>query len=274
MITHKNIECYQGKSLSRGSDYLYIPPHILLQPYISCYTITFPVAMADEYTILPTASSTMVISVNNNHIFSGLRGVNTKACNVGAHANKMKFLLLIEFRTGCLYPFIKVDQEELSDRNFPLNEIDKTLTQTIENELIKSECIEDLMKALDRIFIARLTDFNTQKGVISIVDKIIMRNGDISTQELSSTFYYSEKHIRRLFLQYVGTTPKMFSRIVRVNYALHLLQNKPTHLIDVAVQAGFYDQPHFTHDFKTICGMSPQEYIQNMSLFYNDEFKI
>lgn len=30
-------------------------------------------------------------------------------------------------------------------------------------------------------------------------------------------FYYSEKHIRGLFLEYVGVSPKSFSRIVRVN---------------------------------------------------------
>lgn len=274
MISHKNIECYKGMSLSRGNNFLYVPPHILLQPYISCYTITFPIDMANNYTILPTASSTMVISVSTNHISSNLRGVNTKACNVGARANKMKFLLLIEFHSGCLYPFLNVDQFELTDNAFQLNELDKILTQSIENELMKSECIEDLIEALDRIFITRLMDYKAGKGVTAMMNKITTLNGGISMRDLSSEFYYSEKHIRRLFLQYVGTTPKTFSRIVRVNYALRLLQSNSTHLIDVATQAGFFDQPHFIHEFKTICGLSPQEYIQNMSLFYNDEFKM
>lgn len=274
MISQKSIECYQGILLSRGNDFLYVPPHILLQPYISCYTITFPREMANEYTILPTASSTMVISLSTNNIFSSLRGVNTKACNVGAHANKMKFLLLIEFRSGCLYPFINVDQYELTNNSFKLNELDKTLTQSIESELIKSERIEDLIEALDKIFITRLLDYDTGKDITTMMNRITLQNGNISMRELSSESYYSEKHIRRLFLQYVGTTPKIFSRIVRVNYAIRLLQSNPTHLIGVATRAGFFDQPHFIHDFKTICGLSPQEYIQNMSLFYNDEFKM
>jgi hypothetical protein len=62
--------------------------------------------------------------------------------------------------------------------------------------------------------------------------------------------------------------------IFLVNYALRLLQSKPQCSADVAVQAGFFDQPHFIHDFKAVCGLTPQEYKQNMSVFYNDRFKM
>lgn len=276
MINLKNIEDYQGASLKRGKDFLYIPPNALLRPYISCYTITFPSEMPSEYTILPTASSTVVVSVSaNDNIFSSLRGVNTKSCNVGAHANKMKLLLLIEFHSGCLYPFLPADQLEVTDNSLALNVIDKALTQLIEIELIKSDCIDSLVKGLDKIFLTRLMNCNTaEKNIGAMIEKILIHNGSISMSEISAQFFYSEKHIRRLFLQYVGTTPKTFSRIVRVNYALRLLNNSPAHLIDIAMEAGFFDQPHFIHDFKTICGISPQAYIQNMSVFYNDEFKM
>ncbi len=276
MISQESIQCYQGISLSRGSNYLYISPHILLQPYIANYTISFPTpqTMPDEYTVLPTASSTLIISVSADSIISGLRGVNTKACHVGAHANKMKLLLLIEFHPGRLYPFIQIDQFELVDSYFKVEDLDKTFIQTLENELMKSEGIEALVEALDRIFIARLADCHTGKGISTIMHNIFNRHGNISMRELSSEFYYSEKQIRRLFLQHVGTSPKMFARIVRANYALRLLQNKPTYLTDIAEEAGFFDQPHFIHDFKMVCGLTPQEYRQNMSVFYNDQFKM
>lgn len=115
MISKKNIKCYRGLSLSRGNDYIYIQPNVLLLPYIPCYTITFPADMSDDYAILPSASSTIVISVSDNEITGSLRGVNTRVCNVGKHANKMKFLLLIEFHSGCLFPFISTNQSEFVD---------------------------------------------------------------------------------------------------------------------------------------------------------------
>ncbi|QHQ60111.1 helix-turn-helix domain-containing protein [Anaerocolumna sedimenticola] len=276
MITKESIQSYQGISLNRGSNFLYLSPHILLRPYIANYTISFPSpqTMPDEYTVLPTASSTLTISVGSDTIFSGLRGVNTKACNVGAFANKMKLLLLIEFQPGGLYPFIQIDQFELVDSSFKLDELDKTFTTTLENELIKSESVTDLVETLNRIFITKLMNFQTNKSVLAMMQDIVKQHGNKSTGKLSSEYYYSEKQIRRLFMRFVGTSPKMFSRIVRTNYALHLLQRDSVYLTDVAVQAGFFDQPHFIHDFRMVCGLTPQEYIHNMSVFYNDRFKM
>lgn len=280
MLLQESIKCYQGDVLARGSSFLYIPPHRLLQPYISNYTISFPTpqSMPDGYTVLPTASSTLVISVSTDNIISVLRGVNIKACNVGAHANKMKLLLLVEFHPGGLYPFFRMDQWEVADSSFTLDGLDKALAQTLEDVLMASGHVKVLVNALDRIFIARLPERNQRDTGVSfpgILCDIIHRHGNINARELSSEFCYSEKHVRRLFLRYVGASPKTFSRIVRVNYALRLLQLPPQRVIaDVAAEAGFFDQPHLIHDFKSICGLTPQAYIQNMSVFYNDWFKM
>lgn len=276
MISLESIAGYKGAALSRGSNFLYIPPHSLLQPYIANYTISFPTpqSMPDEYTILPTASSTLTMIMSADAIFYGLRGVNTKACHVGSYANKMKLLLLVEFHPGGLYPFLRIDQLELVDTSFALDELDKKLVQTLEKEFMRSGSIETLVEALDRLFIARLTDSHAGRGVSALMRSIAERHGNIGTRELSSQFGYSEKQTCRLFLRHVGTSPKTFSRIVRVNYSLRLLKNQPQHFADVAAQAGFFDQPHFIHDFKTICGMTPQEYRRNMSVFYNDPFKM
>ena len=36
----------------------------------------------------------------------------------------------------------------------------------------------------------------------------------------------------------------------------------------------YYDQAHFIHDFKDICGLAPSLYLKNKSDFYNEEFKL
>lgn len=145
--------------------------------------------------------------------------------------------------------------------------------QSIENALVKSKSVETLIMSLDKIFIDRIGNSHVEKTIKMIKNKILVQNGNVSISELSSLFHYSEKHIQRLFTQYIGTSPKVFSRIVRVNYALRLLQLQSMHFADIAMQTGFFDQPHFIHDFKSICNLTPQEYMRNMSDFYNDKFK-
>lgn len=138
MISQEDIKTYRGLFFIRGGSHLYVPPHALLRPYISNYTFSFPTpqAMPDEYTVLPSASSTLVVSADGKGIVSRLRGVNTQACRVGTHANRMKLLTLIEFRPGGLYPFIQVGQQELLDQSIDLDALDAGLAHTVQNALI------------------------------------------------------------------------------------------------------------------------------------------
>ncbi len=151
MINKTNIANYQGLFLSRGDDFLYVLPNVLLRPYLSCYTITIPANIPDTYTLLPSASSTMVMAVSNHKITGTLRGVNTKICNIGKHANKAMLLLLIEFHSGCLFPFIRANQSDFVNLSLELRDIDKSLMQAIENAMLSSQSIEALVLALDKI---------------------------------------------------------------------------------------------------------------------------
>jgi len=276
MITKESINSYKGQLISGNKSCLYIPSHEILRPYIANYTVEFPSpqTMPDEYTILPTASTTLVIRVNNGKINGSLRGANTKAFNAGASSNKSKLLLLIEFHPGGLYPFMPFDQAEIIDSYTHLDVLDKGLMQSIENELEKSKKISDLIGALNKIFIKRLLDSRIKFDFLPVMKNIIKRHGFVNTKNISYPFYYSERQTRRLFLRHVGVNPQKFIRIVRTNYALRLIQNEKNSFLDVIEKAGYFDQSHFIHEFKAFHGITPQEYIQKMSVFYNDNTKM
>jgi len=274
MISIEDIKNYNGLILSGNYSHINVKPHKLLCPYISNYTITFPSnAMSNEYTILPSASSTIVIAVNSDWVFSSLRCTNTVATNVGKYANKMTMLLLIEFIPGTMNHFIKADQSELADRSFSLNDINKELSVSMERALLSSTNIGTLIASIDSILIKQLTQsYNTIVSVMT--NQIIKSHGNVNIQQLSAQYHYSVKHIRRLFKQHLGTTPKTFSRIVRTSHSAYMLTNRSVRLIDVAYKLGFCDQSHFINDFKAISGVTPSEYKRNMSHFYNDIYKM
>lgn len=269
MIEINHVKEYLGEVIARDDDFLYIPPHALLRPYISHYCVLFPTpcSMSDKYTVLPSANSVLGAHVIRGGIRTFLNGTNTKATVVGANANKSNMLLLVKFRVGGFFNFYKFNQDELADLSADLSCVDKTLAKEIDDGLNKSKNINDLVNILDGIFIKRLKD--NASCVNAALNKIIVQNGGITARELSTELYYSEKHIRRMFLQCVGAAPKMFARIVRVNYALRLLRDNNIGFTDIGESAGFFDQSHFIHDFKDIFSLTPYEYIKNMSDFYN-----
>ena len=93
-------------------------------------------------------------------------------------------------------------------------------------------------------------------------------------RQISMDVGYSERQLRRIFLQRLGVGMHTFSRIVRINRAVGMMQTVGTGMASIANEVGFFDQPHFIHDFKALCGVSPSAYLKKMSVFYNDAYKI
>jgi AraC-like DNA-binding protein len=65
----------------------------------------------------------------------------------------------------------------------------------------------------------------------------------------------------RLFRDAVGLSPKRWARLRRFQYALRRATADPlASWADVALGAGYCDQPHFTREFREFSGLSPREY--------------
>lgn len=276
MIAADSIQRYYGPSLARGSGFVYISPHPLLSPYIANYTVTCPSrgAMSDDYTILPTASATLVYSIGSRSITSGLRGINTKAAVVGRHANQFDTLLLIEFHPAGLYPLIRIPQSELLDDSFSFSQLSAQLNKDILDIVQTTDHIDSLKDGLDRIFLSRLAGALIQPQLACAMAFIYEKHGAVKLHALTKEAFLSERQLERFFKQYLGTGIRTFSRIVRVNHSLRLLQTTENNMSFISAEAGYHDQAHFIHDFRALCGTTPGSYMDRMSDFYNDAYKM
>jgi AraC-like DNA-binding protein len=72
----------------------------------------------------------------------------------------------------------------------------------------------------------------------------------------------SSRRFIEVFHHQIGLTPKVFQRVCRFQRALRTLHNGAApDLADLALNCGYYDQPHFINDFRTFSGMTPLEYL-------------
>ncbi len=60
----------------------------------------------------------------------------------------------------------------------------------------------------------------------------------------------------------VGVSPKRFARILRFDRALNAIARGDAPLGGVALAAGYYDQSHFTNEFREHAGLTPQAYLR------------
>lgn len=70
---------------------------------------------------------------------------------------------------------------------------------------------------------------------------------------------YSGAHANRLAKQWLGTSLGRHASLRKYRKALELL-NGPMSLAEVAAEAGYFDQAHFTHRFIEYSGISPGQY--------------
>ncbi|MEO5663979.1 MAG: AraC family transcriptional regulator [Nocardioides sp.] len=79
--------------------------------------------------------------------------------------------------------------------------------------------------------------------------------------ELAAHVGIGERSLQRLVEQRVGMSPKWLIQRRRLHDAVEALKAGEASLADMAAQLGYADQAHFTHDFRTVTGMTPGEYL-------------
>lgn len=272
MIVKKDIHTFNetARILLREDNFVYILPHPALRDQISNYTITFPskALLSDNYTVIPHGCATLVFSDNRRALDGNLFGPMTKPRMVGGHANQCDMLVIIEFQPAGLSAFTGIHQKELANQIISFEIIHSALNRLISEVLERARSLDELIAHLDRILLDNV--YAKCPSELKMATDMMMKSaGNISCKELAASVYYSERHLGRIFQNYFGMSIKTFSRLVRINKAIRLMQNPHYHLTYTCCETGFYDLPHFIHDFKSACGLTPQEYQNRMSDFYN-----
>jgi len=241
---------------------------------ISNYNITFPArdTFSDGFTLMPSGCATLTIENDGQNLHAYLDGPTTKPYIVGSQAAQLETIITIEFKPAGLYAVTGINQSELTDKTIPFDAINLKLCKQLSDMVEKARSITQLISGLDMLFTENISAaHHPQLGLI--FHNILTSAGNTTLKKLSSDIYYSQRQINRIFTQHVGLSAKSFARLTRINNAFRLLKKPGNNLTIVSDLAGFHDLPHFTRDFKLVCGVTPQEYRNNMSAFYNNTTK-
>jgi AraC-like DNA-binding protein len=86
--------------------------------------------------------------------------------------------------------------------------------------------------------------------------------GRLSMGDLSERLGLSTRSLERLFARHTGVSPKLFSRVARVQAAIVQLSRAttPRSWSRLAGELGFADQAHMIREFRAITGLTPTRY--------------
>jgi transcriptional regulator GlxA family with amidase domain len=97
--------------------------------------------------------------------------------------------------------------------------------------------------------------------IAAILRAVESTPGLTQVEELAATAGISVRSLQQLFSEYVGVSPKWVIRRFRLHEAAdRLAQGADIDLAALAQGLGYFDQAHFTSDFRRLVGKSPGRY--------------
>lgn len=118
-------------------------------------------------------------------------------------------------------------------------------------------CVNAALRWIDAR-LARATRLDP--AVAWMLGEIRQQKGAVSIGRLRERTGWSKTRLSSTFVEQVGVSPKQYARVMRFRRALEMIHAEHTSLVDVAAEAGYYDQPHLNAEFKELSGFTPSEF--------------
>lgn len=133
-----------------------------------------------------------------------------------------------------------------------------------------SQLVQDILTLADAIFEAKQhVSLQGENNMIERIRRTVENNlgGDLSLIKLGETEGISAGYLARLYRELTGESLKGYISRMRLERAKQLLETeKNMRNRDIGMVIGFSTEQSFNRFFKSMCGMTPQEYRQSVLL--------
>ena len=128
------------------------------------------------------------------------------------------------------------------------------VSDTIEAVAILERAIAERLAAAERLTLVGSRD--TQAPLARRAAERLMSS---NVGSVAVDLGVSERHLRRVFREAVGMSPKEFARLARFRRALRAAREAGRqNWASIAAETGYYDQAHLIEEFRSIAGVTPR----------------
>jgi len=102
-----------------------------------------------------------------------------------------------------------------------------------------------------------------------IVDQAIQRISEnlykkLTLEELAAMVHVSVPYLYKLFQIHLGTSPGKYINKIRIEECKMLLREEKLPIGQIAERMGFSSLQHFSRQFRSICGITPTQYVRSL----------
>jgi AraC-like DNA-binding protein len=173
----------------------------------------------------------------------------------------------VKFTPGGFYPFVGVPVSGFSDKIVTLRDVFGRRGDELDRAVLAEETDLSRINLVESFLLAHLRDVDEADEnvvkVTEIVYEVAKDRGLLKVQDLVDRYGLNKRMLQRLFVKYVGVSPKWVIQRYRLNEAAaELATGEAISQSELALNLGYSDQAHFIRDFKSIVGVSPAAYVR------------
>ncbi|MFZ1993571.1 MAG: helix-turn-helix domain-containing protein [Solirubrobacteraceae bacterium] len=173
-------------------------------------------------------------------------------------------LVGVHFKPWGVSPFVDMPATELRDRWLPVDAVWKRSLDRIRNQIGGIASATDTLRVLEEELRSRLAEAPSRGlDLVQRTGELLeASHGSVSVRALTDAAWVSDNHLATQFKSHIGVTPKRVARIYRfARLILSIDALRPVDWSELALAAGYFDQAHFSREFKEFTGHTPTQYL-------------
>jgi len=193
--------------------------------------------------------------------------------------------MVVRFTPLGAHLFFRLSMDSLTDRAVPLEQIDLRVASLVSDHVMVARGWAERFDAMERLIGSRVAPFAVPPNIEWAWNVLVRTSGQTPVGSLASTAGCSHRHLIQQFRTRFGLPPKKVAMLLRFNRSINAVTQcepansarKPylegsradddaleAHWVHIAAECGYFDQPHFIHEFKTFAGATPSAFLRGI----------
>ena len=173
-------------------------------------------------------------------------------------------LVGVHFKPWGISPFVDIPANELRDRWVPVDAVWQRSSERIRAQVGDIASAGEALRVVEQELRSRLAEAPSRglDLVLHAGGRLAASHGAVPVGALADAAGVSGNHLATQFKSHVGVTPKRVARIYRfARLILSVDAAGPVDWSQLAHTAGYFDQAHFSREFKDFTGRTPTQYL-------------
>jgi methylphosphotriester-DNA--protein-cysteine methyltransferase len=162
--------------------------------------------------------------------------------------------------------FASIPIRKLANKETPLKTLfGEKQSRELSQKIKQATSAKKRIKIAEAFLLNKLKDKATIDNIVkTTIDTMLLTKGSAPINSILKNDLSKRRQIERKFFEKVGISPKKLGKVIRLQAVLKMLLNGQSEsLTKLAYDNEYYDQAHFTKDFKEFTGTTPKDFLQD-----------